>query len=88
MDTEELQTVLREFVGMLSLISIDDLEKHVNDVARNNNMYDTVGPIFDPTAYRNTLASGRRDHARVQLEIAKHCLEIRKLFDQLPLTSE
>lgn len=88
MDKKELEAVLRGFVGMLSLISIDDLETHINDVARNNEIYDAAGPIFNPTEYRNTLASGRRDNARTQLEIVRHCLEIRKLFDKLPLTLE
>ena len=88
MDKEEIQSVLRGFVGMLSLIEVADLEKYVSDVSRNNSVYDAVGPLVDPTEYRQTLTSGRRDQVRVQLEIAKHCLEIRKLFEQLPVASE
>jgi hypothetical protein len=73
---------------LLQLLPRVELEAYVESISRNNSIYDSVGPIFDPTEYRQTLHSGRRESARVQLEITRHLMEARKLIDQLKPVSE
>lgn len=86
MDPETLKATLLTITIMLHSIETTDLEAYVNSVATNNATYDTIGPIVDPTAYRDMLHSGRRDNLRVQLEITRKLLEARRLIDQLQVT--
>lgn len=87
MDDEIIQSILKTSVGMIHAIDLADLEAYIDRVSANNATYDTLGPILDPTAYREKLYSGQRDALRTELEIARKLLEIRKLVDGLGVRS-
>lgn len=82
-DREIMQGMLRQIVGLLHMIPTEDMEEYVQGVSANNSLYDAVGAILDPTDYRDTLHSGKRDNVRVELQIAEKLVEIRKLIDTL-----
>lgn len=83
LDREIMQGMLRQIVGLLHMIPTADIEEYIKGVSANNSMYDAVGPILDPTDYRKTLHSGKRDNLRVELQITEKLLEIRKLINTL-----
>lgn len=87
MDKDLIQNFLNTSARVLHAIEVADLEAYIAEASRNNDLYDSIGPIVDPTRYRNDLHSGRRDQLRVELEIARKQLEIRKLLDQLQVES-
>jgi hypothetical protein len=88
-DREIMQGMLRQVVGLMHMISIEDMEAYIEGISENNNMYDAVGPMLDPTEYRKTLHSGKRDNMRVELQIVKKMLDIRKLINTLtPIDSD
>ncbi len=82
-DQEVIKGVLLSVVSTLHMIELEDIEEYVKDIQNNNAMYDTLGPILDPTEYRSTLHSGRRSNVKTELEIAQKLLEIRRLIDQI-----
>jgi hypothetical protein len=88
-DREIMQGMLRQVVGLMHMIPIEDIEEYIKGVSANNNMYDAIGPILDPTDYRKNLHSGKRDNMRVELKIVEKMLEIRKLINTLtPVDSD
>lgn len=82
-DREVMQGMLRSVVGLMHMIPTEEIEAYIEGVSANNSMYDAVGPILDPTDYRDNLHSGKRDNMRVELQIVKKMLEIRRLIEQL-----
>lgn len=82
-DKDVMQSMLRSVVGLMHMIPTEEIEEYIEGVSANNSMYDAVGPILDPTDYRNNLHSGKRDNMRVELQIVRKMLEIRKLIEQL-----
>lgn len=83
MDQEFIEMMLRQAIQMLHMIEVADLEGYVSSVSKNNSTYDAIGPILDPTEYRDTLHSGKRDRVRTQLQIAQKLLEVRQLVETL-----
>jgi hypothetical protein len=89
MEQEFIEMMLRQAIQALVFIELADLEEYVKGISKNNSIYDAVGPILDPTEYRDTLHSGRRDRARTHLQITQKLLEVRRLIDTLsPLKSD
>jgi hypothetical protein len=88
MEQEFIEMMLRQAIQALHFIEVADLEEYVSSISKNNSVYDAIGPILDPTEYRDTLHSGKRDRARTQLEITRKLLEVRQMIDQLKLPSE
>ncbi len=84
MNDSFIQSHLHNIAGMLAFIETADLERYVQSVSRNNSLYDAMGPILDPTEYRDTLHGGKHESAAIQLQIARKMLEIRQLMDTLP----
>lgn len=82
-DREVMQGMLRQIVGLMHMIPTSAIEEYIAEVSANNNMYDAIGPMLDPTEYRKTLHSGKRDNLRVELEIVHKLLDIRKLINKL-----
>lgn len=83
MDQEFIEMMLRQAIQALHFIEVADLEKYVSSIGENNSIYDAIGPILDPTEYRDTLHSGKRDRARTQLQITRKLLEVRQLVETL-----
>jgi hypothetical protein len=83
MEQEFIEMMLRQAIQMLHMIEVADLEEYVSSISKNNSMYDAIGPILDPTEYRDTLHSGRRESARMQLQITQKLLEVRQLIETL-----
>ena len=83
MNDEFMQGIMQNVVGMLHMIETDDMDAYLKRVSHNNSLYDTMGPITDPTEWRLSSHNGKRESARIQLQIAQKLLEIRKLTDDL-----
>lgn len=83
MEKEFIEMVLRQAIQMLHMVEVADLEEYVSSISKNNSMYDAIGPILDPTEYRDTLHSGKRDRVRTQLQITQKLLEVRQLVETL-----
>ena len=83
MNTEFMQSHLRNAAGMLLIIPLDELEAYVKSVRDNNNRWDSVGAIFDPTAFRDAMHNGKRAQAKLELEMAEHLLEVRRLVEAM-----
>ncbi len=83
MNHELIEVFLRNATLSLSALTTEDIEGYINAISRNNSLYDAMGPIVDPTEYRSALHSGRINSARVQLDIARKLLDIRRLMDTL-----
>jgi hypothetical protein len=89
MEQEFIEMMLQQAVQALHWIEVADLEEYVSSISKNNSIYDAVGPIQDPTEYRDTLHSGKRDRVRTQLQITQHLLQARRLIATLaPLKSD
>jgi len=82
-DKELIQSILNTSARVLHAIEIADLEAYIEGVSLNNSTYDALGPMLDPTDYRKNLHSGRIDNLKVELQIARKMLEVRKLLDQI-----
>ena len=83
MEQEFIEMMLRQAIQAVHWIELADLEEYVSSISKNNSVYDAIGPILDPTEYRDTLHSGRRDRARTQLEITRKLLEVRQMIEAL-----
>jgi hypothetical protein len=83
MDKELIQSILNTSARVLHAVEIADLEQYIEAVSLNNSTYDALGPMLDPTDYRKNLQSGRLDNLRVELQIARKLLEVRKLLDEI-----
>lgn len=83
MEQEFIEMMLRQAIQMLHMIEVADLEGYVSSISKNNSLYDVMGPILDPTEYRDTLHSGKRDRARTQLQITQKLLEVRRMVEML-----
>ncbi len=86
-DKELIQSLLNTSARVLHAVEVADLEDYIKEVSRNNSMYETVGPILDPTNFNKNLHGGRLDNLRTELEIARTQLENRRLLDQLQVQS-
>ncbi len=75
---EEITAMLASISMLLATIDLDELGRHVTECKRSLSQWDSVGPIIDPTAYRDSLHSGRRNDAKNQLAIAQALLTARK----------
>lgn len=75
---EHLATIAR----MLALIPMQQLDEYVNKHHLQLGYYDAVGPILQPTEYRDVLQNGRYDDARHQLKIVDALLTVRKLIEE------
>lgn len=78
MNDEMVRDSLKTVVQLLAFLNTADIEDYVNNVSHNNSMYDAVGAILDPTEYRNTLQSGKRNAARMELDLVRKLLEVRR----------
>ena len=87
MEQEFIEMMLRQAIQSLIYVELADLEEYVSSIGKNNNMYDTIGPILDPTEYRDTLHSGERDRVRTQLQITQKLLEVRQMLETLRVQS-
>lgn len=87
MEQEFIEMMLRQAIQSLLYAEIADLEEYVSSISKNNSMYDTIGPILDPTEYRDTLHSGKRDRVRTQLQITQKLLEVRQMLETLKETT-
>jgi hypothetical protein len=83
---EFMQSVLRNAAGMLYIIPLDELEAYVKEVRDNNNRWNSVGAILDPTAFRDAMHNGKLEQAKAELEMAEHLLEVRRLVEALNLS--
>lgn len=86
MKSEFMQSILRNAAGMLYVIPLDELEAYVKEVRENNNRWDSVGAILDPTAFRDAMHNGKREQAKIELQMAEHLLEVRRLVEAMDLS--
>lgn len=82
MDPDLIMSMLRSAATGLAIIPLADLEAYVDQCAANNYRSESLGPIIDPTAYRDALYDGCLDDARNQLEIARHLLAARRAIEK------
>jgi len=82
MDKEFLKTHLQTIAVMLAMIPLEELEAYVTENSRHLSMYDALGPMLDPTDYRDALYGGRRDDAGHQLSIVQELLHARQAIEK------
>lgn len=77
-----LADFLLNIVRQIAIVPTEELEAHIERSADSLSRAHAMGPILDPTAYRNTLYGGGFDAAENHLKMVKHLLSIRKLIDE------
>lgn len=74
-----LQMFLLGIVQQIGLLDVKQLKEHLSEARNSMSRVDSIGPILDPTGYRNSLQDGSFERARIQIEILDHLLAIRVL---------
>ena len=82
MDKEFLKNHLATIAVMLAMIPLDELESYVKDNSHHLAMYDALGPMLDPTDYKDAIFGGRRDDAHAQLVIVQKLLDARRAIEK------
>lgn len=82
MNDEQIQFMMVNILKQLAMIPTDDLETYIRDIEDNNQRFENVGAIVDPTAYRNALYNGELENAKAMLKITKGMLEVRRAIDE------
>lgn len=66
----------------LAMVPTQQLSDYVDKCHIDLSYADAVGPILEPTGYRDALQSGQLDDARNQLEIVDALLTVRMMIDK------
>jgi len=82
MDIDRIILQLRSVGTMLIMIDTDELEKHVIYHRRHIEHWTGIGPLLDPTQYRDAIKSGKQQDAILQLEIVEALLKARQAIDK------
>jgi len=82
-DTQATRAFMQMILQQLVLVSADDLKVALDEAASSQSIWDAVGPILEPTRYRDMLYNGTFDHATVQADIVRHLIAIRELIDKM-----
>lgn len=82
-DATMVRQLLLNNVRMLMMIDIPDLEAHVSEHQSSLDRAEGIGCFIDPSGWLAAKKNGSFENVRVQLEIAKHFLAIRKLVEKL-----
>lgn len=82
MDSDMLKEFLNNLVRQIAFIPTDVLEAYLHEYHSHIQHAHSVGPILDPTGYRNALHGHEFENAERQLKMTEHILEIRKLIDE------
>lgn len=77
----EIQALLVSVSRLLTLIDTYDLQAHVEDCKRSLSRASSIGPLLDPTGYRNAMQTGQMEDAKHQLAIAESLLAARQAID-------
>ena len=78
-EQNDIQFMLKNTIQQLGLIPVDKLEEYVTNCRDDISRADSLGPIMDPTGYRDALQSGAYEDARLQLKIVEKLLEAVKM---------
>ena len=82
MNDEQIQFMMVNILKQLAMIPTDDLETYVSDIESNNQRFENIGAILDPTSYRNALHTGEIENAKAMLKITKLMLDARRAIDE------
>ena len=85
MDSTELDDIkffMLNIVRQIAYLEVDKLEAHVEAIKAEQQRFDSIGPMLDPTYWMRARNTGEFDLAVTQLRIVEHLLEIRKLMDR------
>lgn len=79
-----MKTVLGAVSVMLEQIPTDDLERYIQQIDTQVQMFEAFGWVTDPTAYRKAIHGDREyESIKAQLEVARHLLHARRELDNL-----
>ncbi len=81
-ESEAIQLMLLQAARLLTLIPTDDMKKFVAECERSVYRAESLGPLFDPTAYMKDSASGKIEDAKHQNAIAQCLLAARIAIDK------
>lgn len=81
-ERDMLQMFLLNIVQQVGLLDIEQLKQHISQARLSLSRADSIGPILDPTGWRNASQDGAFDRARIQVEILEHLLAIRLLGEK------
>jgi len=65
----------------LAMIDTSELEAHITEHRLHLEHWTGIGPLLDPTQYREAIKSGKHQDAVLQLEICEALLVARKAID-------
>ena len=80
--------MLNIIVRQIGLLNLDEMRAVNADAKRSRQHWDSIGVMFDPTYYRNSLHDGTFESAALQAEIVDHLIAIRELADKLQAVSQ
>ncbi len=82
MERTLIESVLQAVCRILAMLSTDDLAKHVTTCKAAQDRADSFGPMFDPTGWMKSRASGETEDAKLQLKIVNSLLSARQAMDE------
>ncbi len=78
---DEISAILASCARVLTFIETDELERYTEAHQDSLSMWGTMGPMLEPTAYRDSLISGKAEDAKYLLAIAEALLLVRQAID-------
>jgi hypothetical protein len=76
----EYLPLLQQAARFLAMIPLEDFERYVVDGQKELSIADSMGPLLDPTGWRQAHNDGSFEEAKRQQGIVEHLLAARKLF--------